>query len=218
MRVRKLQIMLAAMLLLAVCTPTRAEFTWGFRQDYPTAAAIAGDPNLANMQSYVFFVTTEGDWLSAGLRATLQTGQSFYRVPGAAPLIWNPFGTPAQQFTTSVTSPPDFFGDIYTTIDGGFPGSTASNGSASSISPGTFSVTWSDSIQSAPGSYDLARLTFPLSSSITGYHFEVTALNRFGEPVTIPEPDALGLLTLVGIRGQRRRTVRANRSQPGGRQ
>src|SRR5688572_20822483 len=50
---------------------------------YP-AAALAADPALATMQTWDLMVTYDaGDWGSAGLRAQLPAGNTFYRSTNA---------------------------------------------------------------------------------------------------------------------------------------
>jgi hypothetical protein len=145
---------------------------------YPSRAFTApdGDPLLMGMQTWDLFVITDGDWASAGLRATLPVGSSFYRrypdgsgdtgfirpLPNFYPIF------PNLEFWSYIRVPHDAGGPPFE-LAGGFPSPSQqpSNGSPASVSPGTFHVSWHDVIStppSPPGGYQIARLTFPLGT------------------------------------------------------
>src|SRR5687767_14394072 len=75
-----------------------------------SAAAIADDPVLANMQSWDLRVTCDGNWASAGVRATVPTGRTFYKHALGSNTKPNPAFlafAPALEYTTYVTAPAD---------------------------------------------------------------------------------------------------------------
>jgi hypothetical protein len=128
---------------------------------YP-AAAITDDPALLGMQTWDLQVSLDGNWTSAGMRATLANG-TFYNHPQGGPvrpLIVSTLVYPALQFDTFVTAPTDVgVGAGSPMILGGFP-----SGEPLSIGGSVISVSWADVFPEAPGSYPIARLTFPLGT------------------------------------------------------
>lgn len=149
---RASKLIVAALAAMLLTQPANAQFLCWWENNNPNAAAVLDDPLLMHMQSWRLMVHTDGNWLSASLNLTLPAGQTFYRAPGAS-IIFNPSGTPAQRYTTSVFSPPDQLGNSSVIVLGGFPSGPVSDGSSSSVSPGTFSASWGDLITSAAGTY-----------------------------------------------------------------
>lgn len=165
------------------------------------------------MQTVGFFLTfTEGDFVSAGMRLFLPEGATFYRHPlgdGTRPSPAFFPVAPALEFSTYVSAPADTGSNNATMILGGYPeGQPLSFGHAGAAVPGTFSVSWGDELFTAPGTYEIARLTFPLGA------WPGVEANPFGEVlltnpdqtvfIWIPEPAAIAwvavLLPLVGRR------------------
>ncbi len=117
-------------IVFALCSPAHAAITafWvpvasgdgSVGSVYPAAAttAPAGDPLLLSMQTWDLRVTTDGNWSSAGLRATLPGGSFFYRrlsdgttsngLTKPDPSLYPIF--PNREFWTYVTAPDDTFG------------------------------------------------------------------------------------------------------------
>jgi Ca2+-binding RTX toxin-like protein len=95
----------------------------------------------------------------------LPTGSFFYKHPLGGFRHPSPSAiatTPALEFTTYVNVPSDNgLNNPNTLILGGFPGLIPSLGDPSSNHPGTFSIFWGDLIFDPPGTFQIARWTFP---------------------------------------------------------
>jgi hypothetical protein len=217
-----------AILAAAACgvmaSSASAALTAQWVQNTITPAAITADPQLANMQSWSLRVTnTDGHWASAGLRATLPAGGVFYQTPatrGGGDTHPNPAFFPVfpeVEFDTYVSSARNQAGSNAPAILGAYPENDPpqSFGGATDAIPGRFSVSWGDPQATSgpgPGTYEIARLTFP-----TGM---IPTINPAGQPASqtsqvapdqtieippIPEPGSLGLLAAAGLLAIRRR-------------
>ena len=198
---------IVALTLLLSAASARAELTAFWRHNPITAAAIAADPQLAGMQSWSLIVTnTSGRWTGAGLRATLPSGAVFYNTPPARLGGWthpNPSSYssfPDLEFDTYVSAPRNQAGADPPSILGSFPENQPplSFGGPGDELPGTVSVSWADprGLSHPVGTYEFARLTFPLGvlpavhpQSVVQYVLPEQALLI---PTTIPEPPAVG--------------------------
>jgi hypothetical protein len=178
-----------------------------------SAAAIAADPALANMQSWSLRVTnTDGHWASAGVRMTLPAGNFFYQVPatrGGGDTHPNPafFAVfPEVEFDTYVSSARNQAGQNAPAILGAFPEGDPpqSFGGATDPVPGRFSVSWGDPQATSgpgPGTYEILRFTFPnwlfpnvdLRSQTSQVAPDQTIL------IIVPEPTALGLVAAAAM-------------------
>ena len=156
---------LAPIAAVVIALPAKATMTAFWQQRTISAAAIAHDPQLADMQSWSLMTTYDiGRWVSAGVRATLPAGHVFYHHPLGGNIAPNPLllpQFPALEFDTYVTDP------LRTTtgILGGWPSSpNASFGGANDPIPGNFNVSWYAALGSSPptGTFEIARFTFPL--------------------------------------------------------
>ena len=120
-------------------------------------AAIADDPQLADMVTFDLIVTTTADWNSAGLRVVMPAGAAFYNHPQGGQTAPNPTLLPlfpALGFDTYVNGPGGFSSPPV--ILGPFP-----EGPPPAIFGLTeLSVSWGDLLFSAAGEYHIARLTF----------------------------------------------------------
>ncbi len=149
-----------------------------------SAAAIANDPALANMQTWSLQVTcTAGDWKNAGLRLTLPSGQNFYQnIVGQNtrpnPALLGAFAAVA--YDTYVSSPGDTgsANGQPPAINGGFPSNPVSFGGSGDSIPGTFSVSWADQLVSSPTTFEAARLTFASSISLPSISQDITSYTR----------------------------------------
>ena len=197
------------LLLLLLATPAAAQITAFWEPATITPAAIAQDPQLAGMQCWDLRVTTSGDWNAGQMRAVLPAGQFFYK---------NAFGgntkpnllfyriLPSLEFTSYVTAPGEFGQAGAPSIQGGFPDGPFSLGHADAPLPGTFSASWHDFVPDPPGSWQIARLTFPLNVFPNVVNIaDVGPAGAFSntsqqapaatvEVPDIPEPAALGLI------------------------
>ncbi len=184
---------------------------------YP-AAALTADPALANMQTWDLKVNTDGNWSSAGMRAVLPVGNTFYRSTSTG--ITKPeIITANREFWTYGAAPSDTGETNFINVLGGFPeGDPVSNGTANGTNiPGVFSLSWGDLVNdppSPPGGYQIARLTFPLGMlfdvSNSGPNPSNTSQVNPDSTVTIPdipEPATLGLLAGLGLVALRRRSA-----------
>ncbi len=175
-----------------------------------SAAAISQDPALANMQSFDILVTTDGDWGAAGMLANLPAGQNFYNHPFGGNTTPNPalVGSFAGlAFDTYVTGPGDTGSSVAPIITGGFaPAGPLNVGSGSMVS-----ATWGNFTSDAPGTYSIARLTFPRGTFPTfnfdSYTYEINPTGsgfqpHLGPTVTWPivrwAPDADGDWNVAG--------------------
>jgi hypothetical protein len=191
-----------------------------------SAAAITADATLANMQSWSLRSTnTDGHWASAGLRATLPAGGAFYQTPptrGGGDSHPNPAFFPVfpeVEFDTYISSARNQAGANAPAVLGAYPENDPpqSFGGATDPVPGRFSVSWGDPQATSgpgPGTYEIARLTFPIGM--------IPTINPAGQPASqssqvapdqtivippIPEPASLGLLAAAGLLAIRRRTA-----------
>ncbi len=203
----------AAVLGLAATTASAA-ITVSWAPVTISAAAIAQDPALANMQTYDLVATTDGDWASAGLRATLPAGQNFYNHAFGGNTKPNPALVPAfagLAFDTYVSGPGDTGAAGAPAILGGFP-----EGDPVSMAGNHLSVSWGDLVPDAPGTYQIARLTFPrgvLPDILNNDPQTVPNPSRTSQVnpdstvfiPDIPEPTTLGLVAAAGLMALRRR-------------
>lgn len=205
MRIRHL--ILAIIFFILCSSNARASITAFWQRVTITPAAIMDDPTLADFQCWDLKVTITQNWLSAGMRAILPSGM-FYNHPFGGNVPPNPalFGLiPALEFDTYVSGNSDN-GNNTTIILGGFPETQPL-----SLSGNLISCSWSDLIPDTPGTYRIARLTFPLGTIPNVINInDVGPQGRWsettqGNPITtieipdIPEPTALGVLTTAGI-------------------
>jgi hypothetical protein len=169
-----------------------------------TPAAISNDPALANMQCWDLMVTTTGNWASAATRADLPGGQLFYKhtLGGfTRPHPTQVASTPALAFSTYVAAPSDDGVNNSTIVVGGHPQITPSLGDLNGI----FSMFWSDFVTDLPGTFAIARLTFPQQVLPQVLHggdpSRTSQVNPDGLALIpdIPEPTALTLAIAVGM-------------------
>jgi hypothetical protein len=156
------------LLLVSVCaltsTPSASAAISAFWQrNTITPQAITNDPTLANMQSWSLITSYDiGNWASAVMRATLPAGSFFYQHPlgsNNAPLPALIALFPGLEFDTYVADPTR----EATIVLGGHPASpTPSFGGPNDFIPGTFSVSLGNLVNDPPGTFEIARLTFPL--------------------------------------------------------
>jgi hypothetical protein len=182
-------------LAIGCCTcafaPRAGAAIQAFIQQVPiSAAAIANDPTLATMQCFDFMATTDGNWASAGVRLTLPSG-AFYNNPFGGNTRPNPSLLPvfpALEFDTYVTAPGDTGTGGAPAILGGFP-----EGDPVSFGPTVFSVSWGDLANDPPGTYRIARVTFPQNTFPALHPLSRTSqVNPDSTALFIPEP-TLGL-------------------------
>jgi len=187
----------------------RGAVTAFWRANAITAQAIANDPALAGMQSWSVMVTnTQSDFISAGARAVLPAGSTFYRHPLGGivrPTQAQIAANPALEFHTYVTSPQQAVGRSEPSWLGGFPdGQPHSMGGASDPIPGTFSLSWGQPQAVVwnipPGTYEVMRATFPIGV-LPQVHPQSVAYYLLPEEGAlfpqIPEPAASLLLALL---------------------
>jgi hypothetical protein len=181
-------------------------------------AAIAADPLLANMQSWSLVATTDGNWASAGMEAILPAGNTFYNPALGGNFRPNPAivaAFPNIEFDTYVSAPADTGTGGAPAVLGFFPEApgTGDFGGTS----GRFSVSWGDLVEDAPGTYQIARLTFPIGVIPNVRNLDpdpnqvnpsrTSQVNPASDVVIpdIPEPASLGLVAAAGLLGLRRR-------------
>jgi hypothetical protein len=193
---------------LVCCTHSFAALTAFWQPVAISAAAIAHDPALANMQSWNLMVTTDGNWASAGVRLDLPAGNTFYKNALGAMTKPNPAFfpiAPSLEFTTYVTAPADTGAGGAPAILGYFPEEfgPGSLGDSASTRPGQFSVSWGDLVTDPPGVYQILRITFP-QGVLPEIHplsqtSEVNPDNTFLIGGRIPEPSTLTLLAGLAV-------------------
>ena len=216
-----------------VATDASAALTASWVQNTISAAAKAADPALNTMQSWSLRVTnTDGHWASAGLRAQLPAGNSFYQTPPARtggdthpnPTLFAVF--PDVEFDTYVSSARNQLGANPPAVLGAFPENDPpqSFGGATDPVPGRFSVAWGDPQATSgpgPGTYEITRLTFPTSVNPADIVVNVNNVGQGGNwsrtsqvspdqtieipDLIIPEPASLGLVAAAGLLALRRR-------------
>jgi hypothetical protein len=109
---------------------------------------------------------------------------------------------PALEYSTYVSAVADNGTNNATIVLGGFPeGQPASLGDAGSAIPGTLSFSYGDLMTTAPGTYAIARFTFPQGLIPTMYPF--SQISTVNPDVTIlpwiPEPNSLCVVALAGL-------------------
>ena len=209
----------SAALVGAVTSAAPAAITAFWQQNPITPAAIAASPILGSSQSWSLHVTTDGDWASAGMRAVLPSGTFFNHGFGGNTRP-NPNLVAAAAglaYDTYVTGPgdsgdPDDPNNNPPGLLGGHPA-----GSTQSFSGSTFSASWFNLTVDAPGTYEIARLTFPNNVVPTIFwegnppalpnSSNTSQVNPTSSTIIpqIPEPASLGLLAAVGLLAVRRR-------------
>jgi hypothetical protein len=204
----------AATALCSLTAPAGAVFT-AFWQNIPISpAAIAEDPAMATRQCFDLMVTTDGTWSRAGLRAVLPSGQFFNHLIGGntqpSPALVAAF--PSLAFDTYVTAPGAAGGSGAPVIEGGFP-----EPEPLSMGGNLISVRWTDVVPDSPGTYQIARLTFPLevipnviNIDDVGAGGPFSNTSQLNPNVTIeipniPEPTSAALFSLAGALLARRR-------------
>ncbi len=155
--------------IVAIAMPLSAQAAiTAFFQSVPISqAAVDNEPRLASMQCFDLRVSySDGDWASAGLRAVLPTGFTYYKNPLGGFTKPNPalFAmSPALEFTSYVASPADNGTNGVTFVLGSFPEGRPdgpSIGDPTSSFPGNFNFVWGDLVTTPPGSYTVTRFTF----------------------------------------------------------
>ena len=191
----------AALMMAGVTSQATAQIS-AFWQRVPiTPQAIASDPVLANIQCWDLMATITGFWRTGGLRAELSSGQ-FYNHPfggNARPPRGFIEAFPALEFDTYITAPGDTGppGNA-PAIFGGFP-----EGEPFSMAGSLFSVGWGQLFTHPRGTYEIARLTFPLgvfpevlnndpSPVPTFSRTTQTMPDAIAEIPEVPEPGTLG--------------------------
>ncbi len=212
------------LLCLAIASPAFAQITAFWQQVTITPAGIANDSALANMQCWDLMTTTTGNWAAARLFVELPPFVRYYKHALGGFTEPNPALVaqhPALAFTSHVTSPNDNGTNGNTRLLGGFPQSwPMSLGDATSATPGVFSVEWGDFFVDPPGTYYIARLTFPQAvlpaiwNNVPFPQAEFSASKQIdpeaiAEVPEIPEPRYLGLMSvgaaMLGVRSRNRR-------------
>jgi hypothetical protein len=211
-----------AILCIAAATPVFAQITAFWQQVTITPAAIANDPTLASMQCWDLMTTTTGNWSTAEMNAQLSTGNFFYKHPLGGftkPPPAAVANSPALAFTTYVTSPNDDGMNNNTQILSGHPQSRPiSLGDQSAVSPGEFSLAWGELFFDPPGTFQIARLTFPqgvLPDILNNHPAPVAAPSRTsqGSPEAtteipdIPEPGMVVFSVALLATMRRRRSL-----------
>jgi hypothetical protein len=188
---------------------------------------MGDDPRLANMQSWDLMTTTTGNWAAARLFAELPPFARYYKHPLGGFTEPDPSLVaqhPALAFTSHVTTPNDDGTNDNTLLLGGFPQSVPmSLGDDTAPLRAVFSVEWGDFFVDAPGTFYLARLTFPQEvfprvwNNVPIPQAEYSASKQIdseaiAEVPEIPEPGCLELLSaavalLRAQRSHRRGTV-----------
>jgi hypothetical protein len=203
---------------LVSSSPAGAAITASWQQVTITPQAISNDPALANMQSWDLMVTTTGNWSTAALRAWLLPGSFYYKHPMGGFKKPSPAAIaafPALEFTPYVNTPNDNgLNNSNTFIVGGFKGEPASIGDLTSPLPGIFSVSWADMFADLPGTYQIARLTFP--NSLLPHIADNNPAPRTTQITPdalalipdIPEPTSIGLVATAALLVARRRHTR----------
>src|SRR5687767_9830732 len=151
---------LVVLIIVASASTARAAISAFWQPATITSQAIAEKPELANMQSWDLMVTTDGNWASAGLRATMPVGEFFWQHPAGGLTGPSDFTHifPALAFDTYASDP-----SAAPAVLGGFPENQPppSDGGPSSAVPGVFSMSWGNVAVDPPGTHRIARLTFP---------------------------------------------------------
>ncbi len=151
---------IGAVAVVATCAAgARGAIHFNFTANPISAAAIAQDPALANMQSWDLNAITDGDWASAGVLMTLPAGMNFYNHAFGgntrpSPALIAVF--PGLEFDTYVSSPADTGASGAPAILGGYP-----EGDPMSLSGNVISVSWGDLVPDAPGTFRIMRFTWP---------------------------------------------------------
>jgi hypothetical protein len=209
---------------LLTCTSARAALSVFWHNNSITPQAIANDPALSDMQSWSLMVNNdEGSFSTAGLRATLPSGNRFYRNalggfsrPAAPEIASNP----ALEFHTYVTSPHDGGGGSNApSVFGPFPVNQPpqSFGGPNDPLPGVFSTSWGHPTQPViqpPGTFEIVRLTFPKFGEPLidpeSYAAYIAPNQTILLPARIPEPGAMVVVAILPLLA--RRSTRRPRS------
>jgi hypothetical protein len=192
--------------MLGASTVASASITAFWRQNTITPAAISADPALANMQSWSLMTTTTGNWIGAGMSVFLfpqGVGHVYYNPAqgiNTRPSSATVAAFPNVEFDTYVSSPGDQGGGVGApAILGGHYGSPVADFGGIT---GLFDVAWGDLTADPPGTFEIARLTFPSNSiasvSPGGGTAQSTPDSTATIP-TIPEPSAGGVFVVAGL-------------------
>jgi hypothetical protein len=204
---------LLIVLTIVPATVARAEITAFWQRATIPPAALAEQPALADMQTWDLVVTTDGNWASAGLRATMPVGQFFWQHPlggltGPRPDLLPIF--PALEFDTFAADPAWYAGSPI--VLGGFPENQPppSDGGPTSAVPGVFSMSWGNLAVDPPGTYRVARLTFPQGVFPSVHPLSNTSsVNPNSTTIIAPIPEPAASIFAAGayavLRGARRR-------------
>jgi hypothetical protein len=167
------------------------------------------------MQTWDLTITTDGNWASAGLRATIPVGQFFWQHPlggltGPRPGPGPGSPPPALEFDTFVADPAWSSGSP--AVLGGFPEDQPppSDGGPTSAVPGVFSMSWGNLAVDPPGTYRVARLTFPQGVFPSVHPLSNTSsVNPNSTTIIAPIPEPAASVFAAGVcavlRGARRR-------------
>jgi hypothetical protein len=156
-------------MLLAVGTPTAVArpITAFWQPNVITQNAISADPALGGMQSWSLMAKMDGNWASAAMEAILPTGNVFYNPTLGGNTRPNPelvVVHPNLAFDTYVTCPLDT-GTSGAPVILGFAGAEPGPGDFGGTT-GRFSIAWGNLVVDPPGTFEIARLTFPLGPYI----------------------------------------------------
>ena len=203
---------------MMLCSSAAAGITAFWEPATITPAAIADDPQLAGMQSWDLMATTTGDWAGAALGAHLLPigTHSFYKHQMGGfikPPPVDVLNFPALGYTTHVTRPNDDGTNNNTILLGGpFGGQPLNLGDPTSPIPGFFAVAWGDTFIDPPGTFQIARLTFPqdaASWAIVGSDPATSSHTAQNQPHAvafipqIPEPTGIGVFVLALLASSR---------------
>jgi hypothetical protein len=186
---RTFAVLMILMSAMPCCTSARASITAFWQPVTITPAAISNDTTLANMQCWDLMVTTTGNWNAAGMGVVLPTGLVFYKHPLVEFIRPDPalFGSsPALEFSTYVSCPSETGTNHTTVVLSAFP--QGFNPHLGDLN-GRFSMVWADVVNDLPGTYAIARLTFPAGVLAQILHPPGT----FSETAQI-DPDAIAII------------------------
>jgi hypothetical protein len=192
-------------LTLVTCVSTApAQISAAWRQNSITPQAIVADPALANMQSWSLMGTMSGNWADTGLEIILPAGNAFYNPTNggntrpAGSVVLNHANV---EFDTYVTSPLDAGGGIGAPLILGQANLSPGQAIFGEFTP-RFTVRWGNLTPDPPGTFELARLTFPAHVPIPYPVHAVYSLVQQSQPdassfipsVGLPEPSVILLL------------------------
>lgn len=210
----------AALLTGFIAVAAHAQITARWEQVPITPAAVASDPALSGMQTWDLIVTTTGNWASAGIVAFLPESSAFYNPSQGgwtrpSPATVEAF--PHVAFDTYVSSPADTGTAGAPSLLGGmidaYPMSLGGSGTAY---PRVVNIAWGDLRLDGPGTYPIARWTFPLgvfpnvingddTQSGNGSRTSQVSPDSTTEIPDIPEPAAAFVLPAAMLLGRCRR-------------